>query len=399
MMGRRFAWRLGAAVYLTGLVAWAEPSVAEPVARAESDAAEPGEAANALVVLVGAAARDAELRALLLELLGHRGAAVEVTTRERFDPHELLSDAAKGRAVRVFVVPGREGSVGLYFRAPDGARFLLRSVPLRSGFDEVGREQLGQIIETAVSSLLQSSGGMTREEARVELERQTSDERGDQASGGGPRDDARASAAAVAPEKVAAPAEPAAAAPRITLEGWLAARYGASFDGGDLGVAQGPGLELGLGFLFRGARVRLRGVGQRDFSRQLRASGVEADLDSWRLGVAADVGGAVASQHWLFASLGLGRARTQVTPRAAAGSAVVPAAAFESTAPVAHVELRYELGRSLVRVAIGAGADLGLVETHYDVARDGRRERVATPWLVRPTASFALGLVPQWGPF
>jgi hypothetical protein len=399
MLGRRFAWRLGAAVYLTCLAAWAEPSVAEPTARAESDAVEPGEAANALVVLVGAAARDAELRALLLELLGHRGAAVDVTIRERFDPHELLGDATEGRAVRVFVVPGREGSVGLYFRAPDGARFVLRRVPLRSGFDEVGREQLGQIIETAVSSLLQSSDGMTREEARVALERQTSDERADQASGDAPREDASAIAATITPDEGPGPVAPAAGAGSITLEGWLAARYGASIDGGGLGVAQGPGLELGVGFLFRGVRVRLRGVGQRDFSRQLRASGVEADLASWRLGMAADVGGAVASQQWLFASLGVGGARTQVTPRAAAGSAVVPAPAFESTAPVAHVELRYELGRSLVRVAIGAGADLGLVETHYDVARDGRRERVATPWLVRPTASFALGLVPHWGPF
>lgn len=397
-MGRRFAWRLGAALYSTSVAVWAEPSVAEPVARAESEAAEPGEAASALVVLVGAAARDAELRALLLELLGHRGAAVEVTTRERFEPHELLGEATKERTVSVFVVPGREGSVGLYFRAPDGARFLLRSVPLRSGFDEVGREQVGQIIETAVSSLLQSPAGMTREEARVALELQASNERGDQASGGAPPDDARAPAP-VPPDNVPAPVAPAAAARSITLEGWLAARYGASFDGGDLGVAQGPGVELGVGFLFRGVRVRMRGVGQRDFSRQLRASGVEADLGSWRLGMAADVGGAVASQQWLFASLGVGRVRTEVTPRAAAGSAVVPAAAFESTAPVAHVELRYELGRSLLRVAIGAGADLGLVETHYDVARDGRRERVATPWLVRPTASFALGLVPQWGPF
>jgi len=115
--------------------------------------------------------------------------------------------------------------------------------------------------------------------------------------------------------------------------------------------------------------------------------------------VAVDVGGALGQRQWLFASLGVGGERTQVTPRAATGSAVVPAAAFESTAPLAHVGLSYELGGALVRVAVGAGADIGLVETHYDVARDGRRERVATPWLIRPSASIAVGLVPQWGPF
>ncbi|HEX2877166.1 MAG TPA: hypothetical protein VHP33_38210 [Polyangiaceae bacterium] len=398
MKGRRLAWRLGAVLSLTSFVVWAEPSAPEAAARVVTDAAEPGAAASALVVLVGAAARETELRALLLELLGHRGADVEVTTRERFDRHELLGDSAKGQAVRVFVVPGRAGSVGLYFRAPDGARFLVRSVPLRSGFDEVGREQLGQIIETSVTSLLQSSDGMTREEARVALERQASDE-GDRAPQSAPQGDAPSPTPKRGSDKVSAPVAPADTTGSTTLEGWLAARYGASFNGGGLGVAHGPGVELGFGSLFRRVRVRARGVGQRDFSRQLSASGVAADLASLRLGVALDVGGALGRHQWLFASLGVVREHTQVTPRAATGSSVVPAAAFESTASVAHVELSYELGGSLVRVAVGAGADIGLVETHYDVARDGRRERVATPWLVRPTASIAVGLVPQWGPF
>jgi hypothetical protein len=397
MKGQRFAWRLGAALYLMSCAVWAEPSVSEAATR-DADAAEPGASTSALVVLVGAAAREAELRALLRELLGHRGAAVEVTTRERFDPHELLGDSAKGRVVRVFVVPGRAGGVGLYFRAPDGARFLLRSVPLRSGFDEVGREQIGQIIETAVTSLLQSSDGLTREEARVALEHQASDE-GDPARGTAPSAAARDARAATPSAKVSAPVGPVEAPGSTAVEGWLAARYGASGKGGGLGFAHGPGLELGFGFLFRRVRVRARGVGQRDFSHELSASGVAADLASLRLGVAVDVGGALGQRQWLFASLGVGGERTQVTPRAATGSAVVPAAAFESTAPLAHVGLSYELGGSLVRVAVGAGADIGLVETHYDVARDGRRERVATPWLVRPTASIAVGLVPQWGPF
>ena len=397
MNGRRFAWRLGAASCLTSFALWAEPPVPEATARRDALAAEPAEAAGALVVLVGAAAHDVELQALLRELLVHRGGAVEVTTRERFDLQDLLGDSAQGWAVSVFVVPGRTGGVGLYFRAPDGARFLLRSLPLRPGFDEVGREQIGQIIQTAVTSLLQSSDGLTREEARVALEHQAIDESGDQAAGGDPP--GVASTAATAPDKVSAPVAPVDAPGSTTLQGWLAARYGATFNGGELGFAHGPGLELGLGFLFRHLRVRARGVVQRGFSRELSVSGVAADLASWRLGAAVDVGGALGRRQWLFASLGVGQEHTQGTPRAATGSAVGSAAACESTAPVAHVGRSYERGGARVRVAVGAGADIGLVETHYDVARDGRRERVATPWLIRPAASLAVGLVPQWGPF
>jgi hypothetical protein len=377
------------------------PALAEPaVATAEpagSRSASAGE--QAVVVLVGAAGRDPELRALLLELLAREGVRARLLAQASFGRQELLGAAPPGGAVHVFVVPGLAGNVGLYFRAPDGERFLLRRVQLRAGFDEMGREQLGQIVETAVVSLLHSGDGLTREQAQVALANQN--ENADEAPRAPTPDTAAAKSPLPSRSANEAPRARPGARPRAgagALEGWFALRYGVAGLGPELGLAHGPGLELGLG-ASHGWLLRGRLIGERDFAQRFSSSLIAAEITSVRLRFGADAGLVLAPGHALLVSLGIGQDRSDVEPESAPGSTVTPAAAFVDTTPVAHAELRYELAAGSFRVAAALGADASLVKTHYDVARKAAPERVVRPWLVRPAGSLALAFCPRWATF
>jgi len=373
---------------LVGGVATATPVLAEPTAPAAMQPA----ASEAVVVLAGAAGRDPKLRALLSELLERRGVHARISEQNSFGRTQLLHGAAPGNGVLVFIVPGLAGNVGLYFRAPDGERFLLRSVLLRAGFDDVGRELVGQVVETAVASLLHSGDGLTREQAQLAL---TSDESATAAAKPhGPERPGQAPPRS-RPKPASAPSHPRTT---TTLEGWFALRYGVVALGRELGVAHGPGLELGLG-VKRGLLLRGRVTLERDFSQSFETSRIAAELTRVQLRFAADAGLPLTSLQMLLVSLGIGQDRLDVKPTASAGSSVSPAAAFQDQAPVAHLEFRYEASLGRFRVAAALGADASLVETHYDVAYPTERERVVRPWLLRPSASIALAFCPPWATF
>jgi hypothetical protein len=379
----RFGRYLRFAVGITGIVA---PLRAETAALATSDSAR---LQPAVVVLVAAAGRDTELPALLTELLARRGVGVRIFTQIGFDQAELLRDTAPSSAVHVFVVPGAGGNVGLYFRAPDGERFLLRNVLLPAGFDDVGREQVAQIVETAVAALLYPGAGLTREQAKLQLREPD------------PTPGASRPSADPQPAKTSTPSPKPKASKPTTLESWFALRYAAVALGKELGIANGPGLELGLG-VERGGLLRARLSIERDFAQTLETSQVAAALSRVRWQGTADAGlsfGNRQLRQMLLVSVGVGQDRVHVKPMATADSRVAPAPSFDEQAPFAHAELRYETGGATLRVALSTGVDVALVQTHYDVAHENVHERVARPWLVRPTGSLAVALCPRWATF
>lgn len=387
--------RFGIWVVVACLAARTSPLLAQEqpvsVAPASKDQPNTHDTERAVVVLVGLAASDAELRALLRELLESRGVVAELTGRPRFVKDDLLREAAHDGAVHVFVVPGAEGNVGLYFRHPDGERFLLRSILLRGGFDDVGREQIGQVVETAVASLLHSSDGLTREQTQLALATEASPTAAEPAIAAEPAP----AAAKPPPSRVPEPRSPP---PSATLEGWLGLHYGAAFMGDALGAAHGPGLELGVGarhvWVLRG-----RLTGERDFTQTLTSSQIRADVDTLRWRVALDAGLMLARSQALLVSLGAGQDRSTVEPKTAPGSAVMPGPQFQDTVPVVHAELRYEVGRGSVRASGALGLDAALVETHFDVSRSAGPEPVVRPWLVRPTVSLGLAFCPRLARF
>jgi len=91
--------------------------------------------------------------------------------RERSDPDEALrSDGAGAGAIRIAidVRAGTEARLTLGDTRSD--RFVIRRVPLRNGLDELGREQIGQIVRFATQALRDgSSATLSRTEARAAI--------------------------------------------------------------------------------------------------------------------------------------------------------------------------------------------------------------------------------------
>src|SRR5450432_3310235 len=104
---------------------------------------------RAAITLVADAARSPELRSVLNELLERDNIDARFTERTRFGSGELLDANSTERTVGVFIVPSGRGTARVYFRAPDGERFLVREVTLSSGFDALGRELIAQIVEAS----------------------------------------------------------------------------------------------------------------------------------------------------------------------------------------------------------------------------------------------------------
>ena len=334
--------------------------------------------AAASIVLVGEMGENEELRELLVEFLERKAVQSRFVRQPEFRRQELLA-ASKDDSVHVFVVPAA-GRARLYFRGPDGQRFLLREVELRNGLDEVGRELIGQIVESSVDALLHSAAGITREEVQSELEKQAPEP----------------APAPAAPER-SEPTEralPAAIAPRSELEAWCALRYAAEF-AGDPGLGHGPGLELGIGAR-RGLLLRGRVFGERWFPQSVQGNTIGADIVATRARLALDLGFELGSAATLILSLGAGADLVRVEPGRARDPSVVPAATSESAVPAARGELRLEFGGDVWQLAFAVSADSSLADTHYDVTAGSTVQRVAEEWAVRPGTAVAIGWRPRF---
>jgi hypothetical protein len=320
-----------------------------------------------VIFVIGTAAESEELRAGLSDLLGSHGISYELATAARFDPDALMAQSGGDRHVRVFVKLERDRA-RLYFRGPGGARFLLRRLALPNGLDEMGSELVAQVLESSVLALLQSSAGLSRAQASAELARE-----------------AAAPPASTPPN----PSRPPAAARPLRFE--LGARYGAGWSGAELGLAHGPGVEIGLRFGAPGF-VRAALVAERWFEQSLRARGIEAEVQATAARVGVALGIAPGPGHALVGGLGFGVDVRRVTPTRATFSSIELAESDTRAVPVLRAELRYELAARRLRFAAGPLLDWPLVDTHFDLLEAGRRVRVVEPWPVRPGGFVALGL-------
>jgi hypothetical protein len=354
---------------------------------------------RASITLTAAASQSSELRSVLSELLERDGIEVRFSLQARFGAAELLRTASSDEAA-AFVVPHSVNRARLYFRAPDGQRFLVRDVALPSGLDAVGRELIAQIVDASVVALLRSEVGISRAQVKAAVE----------AAPTAPID-AREATPAAAVAKPNPPAEQTpdpstkAAGPRpapkqgtLAADGWLGLRYAADWSGSALGLRHGPGLELGVGLRGR-AFVRTRVVLERDFPVTLQAGPIDARVSTVRWRALVDGGTSVGRNRALALSVGAGEDSLQIEPTVSRSPSVLPAAASAETPFVLHSEARFEAGWSAFVLVLAAGFDVPLVRTPYDIDRGSAAKQLASPWSVRPGAALSLAWRPQLGVF
>jgi len=344
---------------------------------------------RAAITLVGDAAQSPELRSVLNELLERDNIDALFVERTRFGSGELLDTNSSEKTVGVFIVPSGPDAACVYFRAPDGERFLVRDVTLSSGFDVVGRELIAQIVEASVVALLHSAVGLSRDQVKAEL---------DESANKGREDNAPKPTVAPAPARGPLLSSQQRALKAVLLEGWLAARYAAEWSGSALGIRHGPGLELGLGIRSR-VLLRARLMLEQDFPVGLSAGPIDARFTTSRWRTALDFGVALGENSALAVSLGVGQDASRIEPTASRDPSVLPAASSREAPTSVHSEVRFEAGSTQFQVALAAGVDVPLVHTPYDVDRGANARQLATPWPVLPGAALSLAWRPQLGWF
>jgi hypothetical protein len=365
---------LVAALLLGAAAASAEPAnepVANPAPAASGTTGEASSRPVAQIVLVDPLASDEELVLLFRELLDRQGVRSEVLRAERFEPGALFAEQGEPESLRVFVSLRDSRQARLYFRGPGGDRYLLRKLALPTGLDAVGRELLGQVVESSVAALLRSSQGMTRAQASEEIERE-------------------AEPAEPPPASVAPAPRPTGADTSGGRELRLAARYVAEWPGAELGLAHGPGVLLGLRFRGRPSFGLELGA-ERFFQQSLETAELSATLQKSSFRASFELGVPLAPAHSAALALGPTLELTRLHPREAAPG-VTLAEPTTDAAPALRFEVRYEY--AVERVLIGAAllADVGLVRQHYDLAESGATLELSAPWLVRPGAALSIGV-------
>ncbi|MBN1606221.1 MAG: hypothetical protein JW940_06285 [Polyangiaceae bacterium] len=389
-MGRR-----SASAGAIRVVAFAVTSLLGSVATHAASA--PRDSRPVEIVFAGKEPDVLAVRRIVRELLERDGVVVHTSRTDSIEATTVLSDHGGSAAVYIWIDLRRRREARLFLTSSDGERIVIRRVRLADGLDELGREAIGQIVESSVLAL--ASGvqvGMSRDEAQRVMNTEEPDPPKPAVSA------ADRHAAGSAAPSAAGGSQPASAAggsgqPRtapVTYRVGLG--YGAAAFLPGAVVEHGPLLGAAVGSKRGSPRLALEVTGQ--YRVPVSASTGEVTLTfngaSFRLEAGSEFW--IGEQAWFGALAGAGLDVIRVVPERAAepALALAPAAVFVNGAARATVLAGRRVWPSLA-VSVSAFADISLTRTHYDVHLRGVTFPTLTPWPVRPGLSLALWLLPE----
>jgi hypothetical protein len=300
----------------------------------------------------------------------------EASASFRIEPafdHRRLLDAPSGESmasVRAFIVLWPERA-DLYFADRAGERFLVREVTLPNGLDAVGREAVSQVLALSVVALLEDRrAGMSRSEAQRLF-----------------APPAPAPAPTVARARTEAP--PPASPPSVSV----GAFYSVKTYGDGVPLVHGPGVMLAVVSGER-SRTALWASAQYELPQSHRVAdvGVKWSTTLFRGGVEW-LHGLPGTNLLVGGRLGLGADLIDFSPRQGdARSGFVLTAARQATVAVFTPALKLALPFSQRWSATADFyADCHPTLVAFALEREGKPERVLSPWRVRP--GLALGLM------
>jgi hypothetical protein len=326
------------------------------------------------VVLVGIVGHSAALTQGIGDLLRARGINLRFSRQDQLTEQDLLGQQRArdpGRATIWITLP-RPDLARLVLADPEFQRFLVREIPLPHGIDELGRESIGQVVESSSLALLQGATGMSRSEVRLALGEEFKP------------------AANPPGQPSPSPAEPPPRdRPGRALRLRLGATYGLGWSGSAFGLLHGPGILSGLEFVGPRDSLTLTAAFEWHLGQHYRTSEIELEVQSnagwlllgWRKPVREPTS--------LLAALGPGLDLTRVVPRAVPGGAADAVPSYLHPTPWVRAELGFEWGDSPLVLQLLAVTDVSITRTHYDIDRGGSAARVATPWFIRPGVTAA----------
>ena len=310
------------------------------------------------------------LREVVAEQLADLTPDLVWVCRERIDPEEVFrSEGAGTGAIRIAIELRVGAEVRLTLGDTRSDRFVVRRVPLRNGLDELGREQIGQIVRFATLALRDgSSATLSRTEARAAV-----------ASWPAPP----------AKETSSPPLKPVPRQPRLAID--LGPIWSASIFSREIPVVQ----ELAIGAVGGGLASHLWGWGEVGYSfpasDHAAPIGVELSAVSLRFGLAS---GQARTRSLSFSGgAGIEFDRVRFVPIGAAAD-VQPSAPDAFWSVGARLMLSGDW-RPTARLTVGArlACDVAAADVHYDLrGSDGSARRVLTALRVAP----GLGVSVAW---
>jgi hypothetical protein len=327
------------------------------------------------VVASGHPSTVAGVEVVVRELVARLPVVLRWSQASGIDPTQVLAERAPDVRIvaRAWMDLSDAKRARIYVANAGGGRFLVRVVPLREGYDEVAREVLGHIIESAVDAFLAGRDvGVSREIAEREVS---------QSSAPPQAAETLAVARAIAPESTRIGL--AVSYQATGMEGVKATMHGPAI-GAAFAVPIGGGLRLGSS-----ASVQYRVP----FHWDSASVGARFESAAARLGLGIE--GDLKERVVLRAELGFGFDFVHVAPYVEAGSTARATPAEWFLAPIASAMLSLEAPLvSQVGLRVAAGSDVDLSGPSYFVASGGTVTTVLSPWVVRPV--IALGAVFRW---
>jgi hypothetical protein len=330
-----------------------------------------GQTSSGDAVDVVIAADDASapaMRAVVVELIARLHLAANVTFAPGVNAVEVITPraAAEPRVARAWIDLSKPERATLYLADSDWERILVRHVRNMSGHEELAREAIGHILETAVDALAHGARiGVTREEARAEIEQASEP---------------------VAP--VLAPvASRAGPAPRLEF----GAMYEAELFAQDGIVANGPSATFYVG----APRGRLRPGGLLTLQYRLPvivdAAPLGVRLDGFTSRAIATIDVAVGAQLTVRFGAGPGVDVVHKTPRLEGTPGTVLGADEDFAIVLARVSggILWSFSADLA-IVLMLSCDLDPSGTRYVAVVDGVTGAVLAPWPARPAVSLGV---------
>jgi len=324
------------------------------------------------------------------------GTEVRVTVTSEVDERGLL--ASSPTEVRAWIVPLSAERALVTFSSvdpPAPARHLVREVPLRAGFDEVGLERLASVTHSAFVALSEGVEGVEREQAEREL-----------GAAGVAASSVVASSESPPPAQPAQPAPSTPAVPparpdvppvrRSTIGAaesptslLVSAGYGLRIRGPE-GVGHGPSLALGVQLRSPRTAFALQLSGQYLFRSEFEAAPFSASVQTTALRVQVGVEpgrrSTFSGQVWL----GLGADLARISSAASTSEAN---AGIQPREDGTHWRGAGELTLGIIRhgelldVGVYAQAVFMFTEVRYDATTSVGEVLLLKPWPVQPALS------------
>ena len=307
---------------------------------------------------------SSELRELISEWLGPIGLEVRIASQSTLHVDDVLAADEDPERVRVWLVLADTRRVRLYFADPSAERFLVRDVPLEQGLDEVGREQLAQVLVSAAQAFVERRESTPRASVTQAL--------------APPR--AQNGTATVPDGASRAPLTPPA-----HFYWSVGARYTLALQGPGA-VSQAPGATLESALDLTTTRLGALAEVRYELPHRLESADLQVTVSALALRLGLVLALVRVKQRELRVELGAGLDRVLVDPDAREGSAVQPRRSRTHLRPSVGGALAHSWCAGDARLGVGLRADLSFYQAYYDVLLGAERRREIRPWQVQPAA-------------